>query len=76
MLVIWMIDICLRKDGCVSLNWEKLIDFIECHSRFEPETSQTGDWASTYLLICRMGYISGDRKPTHLTHSKILIETP
>ena len=34
--------VCLSKVCCVSfLNWEELIDFSDCHSRFEPETSGT-----------------------------------
>jgi hypothetical protein len=40
----------------------KLIDFSECLSNFESETYRTGVRATTYLLICMMGFMSAERK--------------
>ena len=40
----------------------KLIESSECLSKFVPETSSTGVWATTYLLICLVDYISSERK--------------
>jgi hypothetical protein len=38
------------------------LEFSDSQSRFEPETSRTGFWTATYLLICMIDHTSRDRK--------------
>jgi hypothetical protein len=58
----WVICIFCEKMAACCWWIGKMIEFSDCESRFEHETSGKGVWAKTYLSICMLDYISGERK--------------
>jgi hypothetical protein len=58
----WVICIFCEKMAACCWCIGKMIEFSDCESRFEHETSGKVVWSTTYLSICMLDYISGERK--------------